>query len=395
MVETSARTGSQSRRTVLQVIAGGVAGVTPGCSDVIRFGPTDGADGIDDRIDGSWGMQHADSGNTRATDADGMEQEPSRSWSTSIPGLVQGEPMVAGGVVYVPTFSGRLVGFEAATGETYTTMTVSAIVAPSIVDDAVYGQLPGDSQPGPFGALEPSTKRRRWDHAVEGVVTSPIHSNGTVYASAFDADVVYAFDADAGSLEWRFETVGRPKPVAIVDDDRLVFTTGRYLIAVDAASGERTWDVLEYEAEPSTPRSAAERIVLSAGTEVVALARDGSPLWSAQPFDTDPGPMALAHDEVYVGSAGGVAALAGGTGEPRWRAATVPAQRSIVATEEVLYAAGEQTLTVLDRATGDANWSKRFDERIRGVSAGPGWLFVLTTDAAGADTGTLHAFVRQ
>jgi outer membrane protein assembly factor BamB len=392
MSETDPRHRAGYRRSVLWIAGGAIASALAGCTSVLSGDGDDKQGRAEERIDGSWRMHHSGAGNARFSDATGIRREPTLAWSSEVVGRVQAEPLVSDSLVYVSNLSGELASFEAATGDEYTTVTVGSIGVPSVDATLVYGQLAGDGGLGPFGLLDAATGTRTWEHGVDGIVTSPAIRDGTLYASAFDEAVVYAFDGEDGSLEWSYETVGRPRPVA-VGDGRLALATGTYLIVLDVATGDRTWDVLEFEAEPAAPVIADGLTVVSAGTELVAIDERGRRRWSRQPFEAGLGSVGLAGDQLVVGSSQGVTGLDVGAGEQLWRTTETSAGDGVVVTDSVIYAANGPALTGLDRSSGERQWSKRFDEPIQGVSAVPEWLFVLTSSSSDGQNqqGTLHA----
>lgn len=346
------------------------------------------------KVSGTWPVQGGGPGRTRSIDGPGLQEQPSTAWSRTVPGDAQGEPVVADSLVWVNTLSTPVTGYEAATGDRYTSLTTGTVGTPAVRTPVVYGQLPSTDPPGPFGSLEVPGGNRRWEHPIDGIAASPTLDEQRVYLPVLDDPGVFAFDASEGALEWEFATVGTPNPVA-VSDGRVVLTTAEYLIALGAGDGQRTWDVREFESRPSSPMAASGLTMVAVADRVLVLDETGSQTWTARPFSTQIGSLATTGESLFVGSSEGVASYDLASGDRRWRTTTVSAAASVLATESVVYAANGQSVAAIDRATGDRHWSRSLGEPVVGVTAVPGWLFVLSAPAdarRNGQKGQLRAF---
>lgn len=336
-------------------------------------------------------MHHADSSNGRYVSAPGIDERPRRSWSETVDGRLQGDPIVVDSLVSVSTLSGSLQAFEASTGERYGSATIAALGTPAAAGDLCYGQLPGDGGLGPFGGFDRRHQERQWDHPVDGLITSPVVDRGRIFASSIDEPYVYRFDAETGTQDWRVETVGRPRPVA-VEDSRVFVTTDSYLLVYDAETGDRRWETLRFDQKLSTPLATDGGVAVTSGGSIVAVDSDGR-RWTDAPFDAPLGSMAGDDTSLVAGGPSGVRAYSAGDGDQRWTTHAVTATKSLVLADEVVYAAGDTTVTGMDRSTGESLWSLSFDAPVVGLSAVPEWAFVLTSEQrSSADSeGTIHA----
>src|SRR5258708_26554501 len=102
----------------------------------------------------------------------------SKQWSTAtLPGGVDGAPIVVHGVVYVGTTEYGLFAFNAATGATLWQQPFSSITSsPMLVNDVLY------VNGGGLSALTPSTGKVIWSNlSVGGGASSPVVGNGILY----------------------------------------------------------------------------------------------------------------------------------------------------------------------------------------------------------------------
>jgi alcohol dehydrogenase (cytochrome c) len=168
-------------------------------------------------------------------------------------------PIVANGLMYVSEGSGRVVAFDALTGEVVWTQTrdfpgdISASEAyPRHRGVAVYGDMiywgTADSY---LIALDALTGEPRWEVKTadyrdgEGHAHPPLIANGKVYIGMSGGDFaargkLQAFDAETGEHLWIFYTIpGREDPGAETWDWQADFPP----------AGAATWNTISYDAD--------------------------------------------------------------------------------------------------------------------------------------------------
>ena len=148
----------------------------------------------------------------------------SLKWKTETATRITSSPAVVGGSVYLGNYSGRFYAFDAETGKLkwkFETAGEHRYTATHI-----HGSLPAaESMPDPF----------------DFYLSSPTVWDGKVYFGSGDGNV-YALDAAAGTLAWKFKTgdVVHASP-AIVDGMLYIGSWDRYFYALDARTGEKKW----------------------------------------------------------------------------------------------------------------------------------------------------------
>jgi outer membrane protein assembly factor BamB len=198
-------------------------------------------------------------------------------------------------------------------------------------------------------ALDAGTGRHRWKanlHASQQgfFAEPPVVDGGLVYAATASRMLV-ALDADSGREVWRER--GFPV-VAGVRDGMVVAVIGDRLVALDAGSGVRRWEV-----------------PVSGGGEHRPLLEGAT---------------------VYSASARDVVAVDAATGTTRWRVPVGPAVGPPVRVGERLYVATTSRLLALDASSGRALWASATWRIVNGPLAPAGGVVVATAD------GTLLGF---
>src|SRR5258708_33497375 len=121
----------------------------------------------------------------------------SKQWSTAtLPGGVDGAPIVVNGVVYVGTTEYGLFAFNAATGATLWQQPFSSITSsPTLVNDVLY------VNGGGLDPLTPSTRKVLWSNTnVCGSTSSPVVANGIVYIRTVSSRIVPPHPQTGGLL---------------------------------------------------------------------------------------------------------------------------------------------------------------------------------------------------
>jgi outer membrane protein assembly factor BamB len=158
---------------------------------------------------------------------------------------VYGNPAVAGDMVYIAGYNGRIYEVDASTrlsqdkyvNETSPQPIIGGVV---VVGDMVYLS----SADGNVYALNAASLEEEWRFETGGKVWStPVIEDGTLYISSFDKKL-YALDAGDGTEKWDFATEGAIISTPFVYDNTVYFGSfDRYLYAVDSG-GSLNWKFL-------------------------------------------------------------------------------------------------------------------------------------------------------
>jgi eukaryotic-like serine/threonine-protein kinase len=186
-------------------------------------------------------------------------------WSYDAGSPVQSSPAVAGGLVFVASRDGALHGVDAATGKRRWRVATGALrplpwgheSGDRYLSSPTYagGMLVAGSGDGNVYALDPATGAIRWRAATGGRIRgTPAVAGGRVFVGSYDGRV-YAFDLATGKQRWRFDTDGVSLNSADFGYDRrsiqsspavangVVFVGARdgLLYAIDADAGTLRW----------------------------------------------------------------------------------------------------------------------------------------------------------
>jgi len=150
------------------------------------------------------------------------------------------EPIVAGGRVFVGTYSGRMRALDAETGDVLWTQDLTGPIlhSPSVEGETLYAA----SMAGVF-ALDAATGQVRWHYPEprEGYCTSPAVTGGLVLLGGRDG-VFRALDAATGKPKWQLATDGPIRTTAAVADGTVYFASDDMRVyAADLATGKLQW----------------------------------------------------------------------------------------------------------------------------------------------------------
>lgn len=145
-------------------------------------------------------------------------------WKFAAESAITSSPAVKNGVVYFGSYDGFFYAVSAETGQLrwkFQTGGERRYAGKHLH----YNQPSGETMPDP------------WDF----YLSSPAVSNGLVYFGSGDGNI-YALDAAAGSLKWKFKTgdVVHASP-AIADGTVYIGSWDSYFYALDAATGQEKW----------------------------------------------------------------------------------------------------------------------------------------------------------
>jgi outer membrane protein assembly factor BamB len=148
-------------------------------------------------------------------------------WSFATKGAVNSTPAVGNGVVYFSSLDGNVYAVDAVSGSQkwfFATQGERRFTAPGIHGIAPASEI----MPDPFDMF----------------LSAPAIDNGIVYVGSGDGNV-YALDAQAGTLKWRFTTgnVVHASP-AVANGAVYVGSWDRYFYALDSRTGALRWKFL-------------------------------------------------------------------------------------------------------------------------------------------------------
>jgi outer membrane protein assembly factor BamB len=177
--------------------------------------------------------------------ADGSRLWPDSTLGTEESGVaIYGIPGVAGDLVYVGGYNGKVYAVNSDTGALRWVYPREGNLEP-IVGGVVASQGKvyfGDSD-GKVYALDAATGDRVWQSFETGdrIWSTPVLSEGTIYIVSFDKKL-YALNADDGSKKWEFAAGGAlVSPPLIQDDTIYVGAFDRHVYAVDSTNGSLRW----------------------------------------------------------------------------------------------------------------------------------------------------------
>jgi eukaryotic-like serine/threonine-protein kinase len=207
---------------------------------------------------------HGSAARTGVYSSAGPRQLGGVQWAFDTGGPIVGSPAVADGVVYIGSFSGYLYAIDQKSGKEKWKFKSRMPIAstPAVADGTLYFV----SSTGSLVALDIATGQPRWVFATEYerkfeaknlhgylsaaqtipdawdlFTSSPAVADGKVYFGSGDGGV-YAVDARAGILQWKFSTrdVVHASPTVVGHTVYIGSWDGNFY-AIDADSGEQRW----------------------------------------------------------------------------------------------------------------------------------------------------------
>ncbi len=222
-------------------------------------------------------------------------------WRAQTGGRIRSSPAVAGGRVYVGAFDGRVYALDLATGaERWRYETEGASLksenfgydrrsiqsSPTVANGVVYV----GARDGYLYALDAAAGTLRWrfDHKVSWIITSPAVADDVVYAGSSDGHFLNAVDATGKEL-WRVTVEGIVWSSPAVAGSLVYFgeNSGR-LHAVDRSTGTERWAFRTGGRVYSSPAVSGEYVVVGStdGSVYALRATDGPPVLRAVFFDS-------------------------------------------------------------------------------------------------------------
>jgi outer membrane protein assembly factor BamB len=284
---------------------------------------------------------------------------------SATPVAIYGSPAVAGDLVYVAGYNGRIYAISASTRLSQDRYINVADPQPIIGGVVAIGErIYLGSADGGVYALNGASLEEEWEFKTGGKVWStPAIEGDMLYIGSFDKKL-YALDVSNGTEKWAFETEGAILSTPLVYDDTVCFGSfDRYLYCLDAAGGSLKWKFIAdswfwakpviYDDTIYAPCLDGKVYVLNAktGSEVVAAIDLDSPVSSS--------PVLVGSEVIVASEEGEVFAV--DTGSNQLRLLTELREMintPLCASEGVVYVyTGSQNLYALNAESGAKLWS--------------------------------------
>ncbi len=205
-----------------------------------------------------WPMFLFDETNRRCFAGESRIASDTPTWTREIEGSIWGSPVVVDGTLYIGSYDRHLYALSAETGAVKWRYRTGDRIdgTPAVVDGTVYV---GSFDRNVY-ALDAETGEEQWIHGTDGIVrSSPTVVDETVYIGVhcrveectryYDVSwpkigYLYAFDAEDGSVRWRYEVedgiLGKP---AVADGTVIIGSSDGTIYGIDAETGTSTWEV--------------------------------------------------------------------------------------------------------------------------------------------------------
>jgi outer membrane protein assembly factor BamB len=351
--------------------------------------------------DAAWSGYQSDAAHTGTTAASGPGERPVVTWQTDTWGAVT-SPAVGEGRAFFGTglYHERVGAVDLDTGETAWTVGVDDELQATlgVADGFVYAAA------GSLYAFTADDGQEVWTAMEHGEPEGVTVTDGVAYTASRDRRQVAAFDAHDGEELWTADVTGITTPA--VRDDRLFVSSHSGVHALDATSGDISWEI-EPEETVRAPLTVGEDLVYATTRNAVtALAADsGDAVWSHDGRFRRVSP-ALADGTLYVSGytngdwadepAARVLALDAATGDVEWtfeHEGLVPG--SPVVADGVVYVPSRRNwLYALDAATGDRRWAQPFGWSVSTPAVADGRVYANAggrlTAIAGPDAEPAH-----
>jgi outer membrane protein assembly factor BamB len=314
---------------------------------------------------------------------------PAPRWETRIGGQVYASPVVADGVAYIGTTGGVVNAVNTRDGSLRWTFSAGRPVFgdAGLGADALF--VVADN--GYLFKLSLADGKERWRYRLgdEGATrvlphatvydwdwqgAQPVLAGDTVYVGAADGGF-HAVNADTGARRWRFDTRGRIRNAAAVQDGRVYLgSADHFAYALDAATGRELWRADTGAEVDATPVVHEGRVLVgNRGAGLLSLdAATGETRWRLFFWGSWVESTPVVRDGViYVGSSDlrRVSAVDPADGRVIWRSDVYGwTWGTPLVTEKYIYAAAaggtpyfvrhQASFSVLERATGKllARW---------------------------------------
>ena len=157
---------------------------------------------------------------------------------------VYGTPAVAGDLVYISGYNGKIYAFDSTSLQKRWVYPAEDNLQPVVGGVVVaLGKVYFGSSDGKVYALDAGNGNKEWEFQTgDKIWSTPVIDGETIYISSFDKKV-YALDATTGEKKWEtIEAGGAVVSPPLVYKNTVYFGSfDRYLYAVDATDGNLKW----------------------------------------------------------------------------------------------------------------------------------------------------------
>ena len=215
-----------------------------------------------------------------------------RVWALNGGKLIEFQPVLAGGRLFVLKNDGRALALSAETGRVRWRKRIGGLAASApgaagasvffVVNRGGYGGIAG-AGPAKVVAINRRTGRIRWAKRLSGASeSSPLIIGGRVYVGSQNG-TVYALSAKSGRIVWGYHAGGPVKGALAYARGRVFFGDyGGSVTALRAGSGSVAWRASGYGQIYATPAVAFGRVYVGSksGSVSALSASSGRRLWS-------------------------------------------------------------------------------------------------------------------
>ena len=159
---------------------------------------------------------------------------------------IYGTPVVAGDLVYVGGYNGKIYAINSSSGALRWVYPREGDLQPIVGGPVVsQGKVYIGSSDGKLYVLDAATGDKEWEFQTgDKIWSTPVIDGDTLYISSFDKKL-YALDATDGSKRWEFKAEGAIASTPVVYDNTVyIGSFDRYFYAVDATNGSLRWKFL-------------------------------------------------------------------------------------------------------------------------------------------------------
>ena len=176
-------------------------------------------------------------------------------WTHQVDGKVKGGLTKGGDTVYVGSYDHHVYAFDARTGAERWRSGAQQRLGPAgnfySTPAVAYGRVYIGSTDGKVYSFGATSGTLRWSYGTGGYVyASPAVWRERVFAGSYSG-TFYCFDAATGEVRWRFRANGRISGSATVMDGVVYFSTlSRTTYGLDALTGRQLWSFPDGEYSP-------------------------------------------------------------------------------------------------------------------------------------------------
>lgn len=297
-----------------------------------------------------------------------------RIWRFKANSLIEFQPVLAKGLLFVLENDGRAAAISARNGKVHWHRTVGQLAASSpawaggrvfMVANAGGSAGIASAGAGRVWCLDAKTGRVVWRRRLASASeSSPLVVGGRVYLGSQDG-TIYSLDARSGSIRWRHRAGGPVKSALAISQGRLFFG--------------------DYTGEMWSLRARDGRVLWRTGTSGRAFSRSGN-------FYATP---AVAFGRVYAGNTDGfVYSFGAANGQLAWRHGTgayvyaAPAVAAVPGMRPAVFAGSYSgSFLALDARSGDVLWSHKAGGKISGAASVIGGVVYYSNLAKHTTTG--------